>query len=52
MPVTRHQAHLPRMDFPRRIIKKSFMSLRRVNRDNFFGVHPELPIEWFDKHIN
>ena len=19
---------------------------------NFFGAHPELPIEWFDKHIN
>jgi hypothetical protein len=44
------------MDFPRQIIKKSFMSLagteRRFDGYNFFGVHRELPIEWFDKHIN
>lgn len=19
---------------------------------NFFGVHPEVPIEWFDKHVS
>jgi hypothetical protein len=25
---------------------------RRFDGYNFFGVHPELPIEWFDKHIN
>lgn len=23
---------------------------RRFDGYNFFGVHPELPIEWFDKH--
>ena len=25
---------------------------RRFDGYNFFGVHPELPIEWFDKHVN
>jgi pimeloyl-ACP methyl ester carboxylesterase len=25
---------------------------RRFDGYNFFGVQPELPIEWFDKHIN
>ena len=25
---------------------------RRFDGYNFFGVHPEIPIEWFDKHIN
>jgi homoserine acetyltransferase len=25
---------------------------RRFDGYNFFGAHPELPIEWFDKHIN
>jgi hypothetical protein len=24
---------------------------RRFDGYNFFGVHPELPIEWFDKHV-
>ncbi len=24
---------------------------RRFDGYNFFGVHPELPIEWFDKHL-
>jgi uncharacterized protein len=24
----------------------------RAGGYNFFGVHPELPIEWFDKHVN
>ena len=24
---------------------------RRFDGYNFFGVHPEIPIEWFDKHI-
>ena len=25
---------------------------RRFDGYNFFGAHRELPIEWFDKHIN
>ena len=25
---------------------------RRFDGYNFFGLHPEIPIEWFDKHIN
>jgi uncharacterized protein len=25
---------------------------RRFDGYNFFGVHPELPIEWFDKHVH
>jgi len=25
---------------------------RRFDGYKFFGAHPELPIEWFDKHIN
>ena len=25
---------------------------RRFDGYNFFGVHPEIPIEWFDKHID
>ncbi|EUA06525.1 hypothetical protein I546_5467 [Mycobacterium kansasii 732] len=25
---------------------------RRFDGYNFFGVHPEVPIEWFDKHVN
>ncbi|CPU33607.1 Esterase/lipase [Mycobacteroides abscessus subsp. massiliense] len=25
---------------------------RRFDGYNFFGVHPEIPIEWFDKHIH
>jgi hypothetical protein len=25
---------------------------RRFDGYNFFGVHAEIPIEWFDKHID
>ena len=25
---------------------------RRFDGYNFFGVHPEIPIEWFDKHVD
>ncbi len=25
---------------------------RRFDGYNFFGVHPEIPIEWFDKHLD
>lgn len=25
---------------------------RRFDGHNFFGLHPEVPIEWFDKHIS
>lgn len=25
---------------------------RRFNGYNFFGLHPEIPIEWIDKHIS
>jgi uncharacterized protein len=25
---------------------------RRFDGYNFFGVHPEIPIEWFGKHID
>jgi len=25
---------------------------RRFDGNIFFGVHPELPIEWFDTHVN
>jgi hypothetical protein len=25
---------------------------RRFDGYKFFGVHPELPIEWFDEHVS
>lgn len=25
---------------------------RRVDGGNFFGVHPAIPIEWFEKHVD
>ena len=25
---------------------------RRFDGYNFFGLHPEIPIEWFDKHVD
>ena len=24
---------------------------QRFKGDNFFGIHPELPIEWFENHL-
>ena len=25
---------------------------RRFDGYNFFGLHPEIPIQWFDKHVS
>jgi hypothetical protein len=38
------------------VTAKSLYWIERTERRfvgyNFFGVHPEIPIEWFDKHLD
>jgi len=37
---------------PRRACTGSRATDRRFDGYSFFDLHPEIPIEWFDKHIN